>query len=291
MSEAEKRAWIATPIVLIIGAGLAWAGSSGSVRVGGWPVYAICIGIAFLVQWIVFVPSYANRTEKFFDLTGSITYLTVMVVAVILSGSPDLRSWLLLVLVGVWALRLGTFLFRRIQKDGHDGRFDTLKTSFPRFLFTWTVQGLWVSFSAAAALAAITSASKAAFGIWGIIGLVVWLLGFGFEVVADNQKNQFRADPSNKGKFITTGLWSWSRHPNYFGEIVLWLGIAIMAFPNLSGWQYVTLISPIFVYLLLTRLSGVPLLEARADEKWGGQDDYEAYKAKTPVLFPRPPSA
>ncbi|MEM8861671.1 MAG: DUF1295 domain-containing protein [Chloroflexota bacterium] len=291
MSEAERRAWIATPIVLVVGALLAWAGSSGSVRLGNIPVYAICVGIAFLVQWIVFVPSYANRTEKFFDLTGSVTYLTVMVVAVLLSGNPDLRSWILLLLVSIWAFRLGTFLFRRIQKDGHDGRFDTLKTSFPRFLFTWTLQGLWVSFSAAAALGAVASANKVEFGVWGIIGLIVWILGFGFEVVADNQKNQFRADPSNKGKFITSGLWSWSRHPNYFGEIVLWLGIAIMSFPNLSGWQYVTLISPIFVYLLLTRLSGVPLLEARADEKWGGQDDYEAYKANTSILFPRPPSS
>ncbi|MEM9776058.1 MAG: DUF1295 domain-containing protein [Chloroflexota bacterium] len=291
MSDAEKQAWIAIPVVMLVGAGLAWAGSSGSVRFASLPVYAICIFIAFLIQWIVFVPSFINRTEKFFDLTGSITYLTVMAAAVLLSGRPDLRSVLLLVLVATWAFRLGTFLFRRIQKDGHDSRFDNLKTSFPRFLFTWTLQGLWVSFSAAAALGAVTSVNKADFGVWGIIGLIVWILGFGFEVVADSQKNQFRADPSNKGKFITTGLWSWSRHPNYFGEIVLWLGIAIMSLPNLSGWQYVTLISPIFVYLLLTRLSGVPMLEAKADDKWGGQADYEAYKANTSVLFPRPPSS
>lgn len=291
MSDAEKQAWVAIPIVILVGALLAWAGSSGSESLGNLPVYAICIFIAFVIQWVVFVPSFINKTEKFFDLTGSLTYLTVMVAAVLLSGTPDPRSWLLLILVAIWATRLGTFLFKRIQKDGHDGRFDTLKVSFPRFLFTWTIQGLWVSFSAAAALGAVTSTNKAEFGIWGIIGLIIWILGFGFEVVADSQKNQFRADPTNKGKFITTGLWSWSRHPNYFGEIVLWLGIAIISFPNLSGWQYVTLISPIFVYLLLTRLSGVPLLEARADEKWGGQDDYEAYKAKTPVLFPKPPSS
>jgi steroid 5-alpha reductase family enzyme len=109
--------------------------------------------------------------------------------------------------------------------------------------------------------------------------------------VSDAQKNRFRADPANRGKFIQTGLWAWSRHPNYFGEIVLWIGVAIIALPVLRGWQYLTLISPVFVTLLLTRVSGVPMLERRADEKWGGQEDYEAYKARTPVLIPRPPSS
>ena len=113
-------------------------------------------------------------------------------------------------------------------------------------------------------------------------------LGFAFEAVADSQKSRFRADPANKGRFIHTGLWAWSRHPNYFGEIVLWIGVAIIALPVLRGWQWVTLISPVFVTLLLTRVSGVPMLEKRADEKWGGQEDYEAYKERTPVLVPRP---
>ena len=290
MTEREKQAWIALPIILVIGAGLAFAGSQGSVRVGNFPLYALCIALAFGINWLVFIHAYANRTEKFFDLTGGITYLMVTVVAVVLSGSADFRSLIIALLVVVWALRLSTFLFRRIQADGHDGRFDQLKQSFPRFLMTWTLQGLWVSFSIAAGLAAITSEIKADIGLIGALGILLWLIGFGIEATADNQKKQFRADPNNKGKFIATGLWAWSRHPNYFGEIMLWLGIALIALPVLRGWQYVTLISPIFVYLLLTRISGVPLLEARADEKWGGQDDYEAYKAKTPVLMLRPPS-
>jgi steroid 5-alpha reductase family enzyme len=108
--------------------------------------------------------------------------------------------------------------------------------------------------------------------------------------IADRQKSAFKAQPENKDKFITSGLWSWSRHPNYFGEIVLWFGVTIIALPVLQGWQWVTLISPIFIVILLTKISGVNLLEARADEKWGGQKDYETYKAKTPVLIPKPPS-
>jgi steroid 5-alpha reductase family enzyme len=122
-----------------------------------------------------------------------------------------------------------------------------------------------------------------------VLGVLVWIAGFGIEAVADRQKSRFRADPANKGRFIRSGLWAWSRHPNYFGEIVLWVGVAIIAVPVLQGWQWVTLISPVFVTLLLTRVSGVPLLEKKADATWGGQPDYEAYKASTPVLVPRPP--
>ena len=191
----------------------------------------------------------------------------------------------------IWAVRLGTYLFRRIRKAGKDARFDELKTSFPRFLLTWTLQGLWVSLTLSAALAAITTTTRKGLDIFALIGFLVWVLGFAFEVAADTQKSRFRADPANKGKFIQTGVWAWSRHPNYFGEIVLWIGVAIIAVPVLRGWQWVTLISPVFVTLLLTRVSGVPLLEKRADEKWGGQDDYEAYKERTPVLIPRPQSS
>ena len=99
-----------------------------------------------------------------------------------------------------------------------------------------------------------------------------------------------RSDPSNKDKFINTGLWAWSRHPNYFGEIVLWIGVAVIALPVMKGWQFLTLISPVFVYLLLTKISGIPLLENKSDEKWGGQEDYEKYKADTPVLMLKRPS-
>jgi steroid 5-alpha reductase family enzyme len=288
MKKADRNALLAIPVVVLAGGGIAWAGSQGGATVASIPVFALCVGLAFLIQWLAFIPAYLLQTEKFLDLTGSITYVTVVVIAVLLGPVVDGRSILLLALVVIWAARLGTFLFRRIQKAGKDARFDEIKPSFFRFLNFWTLQGLWVTFTVAAALAAITTTVRKELGLFALIGSLVWVFGFAMEAVADAQKSRFRADPENKGKFIQTGLWAWSRHPNYFGEIVLWIGVAIIALPVLRGWQWVTLISPVFVALLITRVSGVPMLEKRADEKWGGQEDYEAYKARTPVLIPRP---
>lgn len=289
MNAVTKRSLIGIIIVLLIAAGLAFAGSQGGVTINGFPLYALCVMLAFVIQWVAFIPAYLNQTESFFDLTGGLTYIIVIVTAVALSGDVDARSYLLLGIIMVWAIRLASFLFMRIRAAGEDRRFREIKPSFPRFLLTWTIQGLWVSFSVAAGLAAITSTVRVGLDAFAVVGFIVWLIGFGIEVTADRQKTAFNSMPANKGKFINTGLWSWSRHPNYFGEIVLWIGVAIIALPVLRGWQWATLISPIFIILLLTRLSGVPLLEKRADEKWGGQPDYEAYKAGTSVLVPMPP--
>ena len=117
-------------------------------------------------------------------------------------------------------------------------------------------------------------------------GCALWILGFVFEAIADKQKKCFSEIPENKDKFITQGLWSISRHPNYFGEVVLWLGIAIVSLPLLAGWQFATLVSPVFVYLLLTKISGLPFLEDKAEKKWGNDKDYLQYKNNTPVLIP-----
>jgi len=288
MKKADRNSLIALPIVILIGLGIALAGSRGGATVFGVPLFAFPVALAFLIQWLAFIPAYLLQTESFFDLTGSITYISVTIISLLLSPVVDGRSILLLVLVVIWAARLGAFLFRRIHKAGKDARFDEIKPSFIRFLITWTLQALWVTFTLAAALAAITTTTRKELGLFALIGSLIWVFGFSIEVAADTQKGRFKANPGNKGKFIHTGLWAWSRHPNYFGEIVLWIGVAIIALPILRGWQWITLISPVFVTLLLTRVSGVPMLEKRADEKWGGQDDYEAYKKRTPLLIPRP---
>jgi steroid 5-alpha reductase family enzyme len=288
MKKTDRVALVSFFTVILIGLGLALAGSQGGASVFGIPLFAFSVGLAFLIQWLAFIPAYLLQSEKFFDLTGSITYISVAMVAVLLGPAVDGRSILLLVLVVIWAGRLGTFLFRRIHRAGKDVRFDEIKPSFIRFLNAWTLQGLWVTFTLAAALAAITTMTRKAPGLFALIGFLVWVSGFAIEVAADIQKSRFRADPENRGKFIHTGLWAWSRHPNYLGEIVLWTGVAVIALPILRGWQWITLVSPVFVALLLTRISGVPMLEKRADEKWGGQEDYETYKAHTPVLIPWP---
>ena len=287
MTKDERVALISMPIVLLIGVGFAFAGSTGSTTVLGLPLFAFGVCLAFIIQWVVFIPSFLGQTEKFYDLTGGLTYLTVIISGVALSPVIDSRSILLATLVSIWAVRLASFLFRRIHKSGKDERFDAIKTSFLRFLLAWTLQGLWVTFTLATALAAITSPFKQEMGLFTVVGLLIWVVGFGFEAIADAQKSAFKANPNNKGKFIHTGLWSKSRHPNYFGEIVLWIGVAVIAFPVLQGWQYATLVSPVFVMLLLTKISGVPMLEKRADKTWGGQPDYEAYKQNTPVLVPK----
>jgi len=289
MKKADMEAWIALPIILAIGYLLALAGSQGGQQVAGLPVYGLCVLLAFGIQWLAFVPAYLRQTEKFYDLVGSLSYLSVLTLALGLSGLRPL-SLLLGGMIGIWAVRLGSFLFLRIQQTGSDSRFDEIKPHFSRFLMAWTLQGLWVSFSLAAALAAISTEAMQVWNGLTLFGALVWLLGFGIEVLADQQKNRFRKDPAQAGKFIQSGLWSWSRHPNYFGEILLWLGIALMALPTLQGWQYASLISPLFIFVLLTRISGVPMLEAKSDQKWGGQPDYEAYKARTSVLMLRPPA-
>ena len=192
-------------------------------------------------------------------------------------------------MVVVWALRLGTFLFIRINQDGHDDRFDDIKVNPGRFFIAWTIQALWVLMTAACAIAIITGGSDKPLGLIGFIGLGLWLLGFVIEIIADAQKRAFRKEPTNQGKFINTGLWAWSRHPNYFGEITLWLGMAILALPVLSGFQWVTMISPVFVFLLLTKVSGIPTLTKKSKQRWGNDPEYQAYLANTSLLIPMPP--
>lgn len=289
MGKAERTAVIGILVACGLGVLLGWAGGDGGETAGGLSVFAIVAFIAFAVNVIVFVPSFRAQTEHYYDLTGSLTYLTVTILAVVLTSDLDARALIAAVLVIVWAGRLGSFLFRRVKRAGGDGRFDRIKPSWLRFLMAWVVQGLWIVLTAGAALAAITSGAKTDFGLLGWIGLVLWLIGFGIEAAADRQKTAFKNDAANDGAFIDVGLWAWSRHPNYFGEITLWTGMAVLALPALQGWQYLTLISPLFVTVLLTRVSGLPMLEKRADKKWGGQPDYEAYKASTPVLIPKPP--
>ena len=249
------------------------------------PLVKNLIFLIFLIQWISFVPAFIFQTEKFFDLFGSLTYLTVIFYTLHVTGSTRLSDYIIVGCIAVWAIRLGSFLFLRIHKAGEDRRFRTIKPNFTRFLMTWTLQGMWVSMCLLCVLTALSSYTGVIMNNVFFVGLVIYVLGLVIEIVADQQKTVFRREPKNKDKFITTGLWSLSRHPNYLGEILLWSGIAIMSVSSLQGLQYLTLISPLFVYILLVYISGIRLLENQAEKKWGHLDSYKEYVKNTPSLF------
>lgn len=272
--------------VLAVSAGLTMAGSQGTVQVAGLPLYFLCAAMGFVLHWLAFVPAWVFQTERYFDLTGGVSFIATVALAAGLHPDLSLRGWVLVLLVSIWAARLAIFLFQRIHKSGRDRRFDDMKSKFWQFLLAWTLAGAWVFITLAAALAAITRVDDSGPDLFLLAGSAIWLFGFVFEVIADFQKSAFRADPDNSDKFITSGLWAYSRHPNYFGEIVLWTGVAIIAMPVLEGWQWLTLISPGFVALLLTRISGIPMLEASARKRWGDDPEYQRYVQTTPVLIP-----
>ena len=245
--------------------------------------------IVFVIQWILFIPAYLLQTEKFYDLAGSFTYIFAVLFVFYKSGENllkyDIGNLILSIVIIVWALRLGSFLFKRIKKAGEDKRFKEIKKSPTRFFMTWSLQGMWVSVCSACALTALANPNGVQTNLLFYCGLFTFLTGFILEIIADTQKSKFRSNPENKDRFINSGLWSLSRHPNYLGEIILWLGITIMSISALSGWQYVTLISPIFTYVLLVYVSGVRLLEASGKKKWGHLEDYKKYLKNTPSLI------
>ncbi|WP_017932302.1 DUF1295 domain-containing protein [Robiginitomaculum antarcticum] len=291
MPKHTRRAVIAIIFGTLIGLGMGWAGSQGGLQLGGIGIFMLCTLLAYLINWIIYVPSALAQTEHYFDLTGALTYLSMIAAALFMSGNFSARGVIASTMVAIWAIRLGAFLFRRVKKAGKDGRFDDLKTHPVIFFQVWTLQGLWCVLTVACALAIITSGIDKPIGLVGYIGIAVWIIGCAIEAIADHQKTRFKNDLKNEGDFINEGLWAWSRHPNYFGEITLWTGMAILAFPILSGWQYAVLISPVFIYLLLTRVSGIPMLERRGKQKWGDDAEYQAYLANTNRLLPWPPAA
>ncbi len=291
----------AKSIAVVIGVALfaltfAFFAGARSVDLFGVTAMYVCAWAALGINWLVFVPSAIAKSDKFYDATGALTYLSVTALAcyatLTAKGELDTRAIVIAAMVAIWCVRLGTFLFIRIQaKGGSDSRFEKIRKSPSRFLAAWTLQALWVILTASAAMAAITAEEPQPIGVLFWVGAAIWVIGMGFETIADAQKSAFKAKDKNDGDFIDVGLWNWSRHPNYFGEITLWTGILVMAIPVLDGLAWLTIISPIFVYVLLTRISGINLQEEQAKERWGDDPDYRKYRERTPVLFPKPPSA
>ena len=284
------RSLLIVAIATALGLGFAFLTGSGGITIDDYPALFACAVVAFAVNWLAFIPSALAQKDTYYDTVGALTYLSVIGYSTYHSAPLDTRAIVVAVMVGIWTVRLGSFLFMRIHASGGaDERFEKIKKNPPRFLVAWTLQAVWVIFTASAALVIITSQSAAPLSLFFWAGAAIWVIGFAFEVIADDQKRRFKKDPGNKGKFIKSGLWAWSQHPNYFGEITLWTGILVMAIPLLSGWSWLAVISPIFVYLLLTRISGVNLLDGIGKDRWGDDPAYQQYRKNTPVLFPRPP--
>ena len=267
------------------------ASSQNGVSYNNYPISIVCMALSFIIHWLVFIPSYFYKTEKFYDITGTVAYLSILLTTAYLINLVNdegilLRSIISIIFVMIWAIRLGIFLFKRVIKVGEDKRFEHAKKSFSKFLMFFNISALWVFLTIVNVLTMIINNSDSVTDLFFIIGVSIAIIGFIIEVVADMQKRIFRTNISNKGQFISSGLWSISRHPNYFGEMMIWVGMSFATIPILIGWQFITLISPIFVIFLLTKVSGINLLEASANDKWGADKNYQDYKDKTSVLIP-----
>ena len=269
---------------------LSFAISYGIAHLTGSVIVKNAVLLAYVIHWIAYIPAYVFQTEKFYDLTGSVTYLSVVwfvFLSTYQSISLNFGNLILVLLISIWTIRLGLFLFMRIHKAGEDKRFRTIKTSASQFFMTFTLSGLWVTLCSMCALVAISSPEGLVMNALTYVGIILFIIGFGIEIVADNQKTAFRSIEANKDSFITSGLWSKSRHPNYFGEVLLWFAIAVISFSSLEGLQLITLISPVFTYILLVYVSGVRMLEDMNDKKWADDENYKSYKENTPMLFPK----
>ena len=278
-----------TAVILIVGLVLL-AVDENSTSYRGLPAVAWCAIIVFGIQWLSWIPASVGQTERFYDLTGGMTYLVVVAFSLWVGSEPEgigSRELLISALVAMWSIRLSGFLFLRIHHKGKDGRFDDLKTSPVRFLVPWTLQGLWIFLTANVVIVINSQTGPSPpLGIWDVIGLLIWILGFGIEVLADMQKTRFNSNPENEGRWIDQGLWSLCRHPNYLGETLLWTGIAVFGVSCLEGFEWVSWISPVFVYLLLTKVSGIPILDRRALSKWGDDPEYQEYRERVPAMIP-----
>ena len=274
-------------IILVFCSLLCYSASENTIVFMGYPLMYQIFVLTFLIQFIVFLPSYYYQTEHYYDLTGGLTFISVILFSLYtkhITLGLDIRSTLIGIMIISWALRLSSFLFLRVKKVGKDIRFKEIKKSFSRFLLAFSLQGFWVFMCTFPALIVLTSTNFETDTIL-ILGSILWLFGFLYEVIADKQKSNFNIN--NKGKFISSGLWSRSRHPNYFGEITLWTGITVISISVLSGFQYLALLTPFFIFRLLNNISGVNLLEDIGRKRWGKLKEYQNYIKETPKFFPK----
>jgi len=244
--------------------------------------------VALGVNAAFFAVAAIRKTDVVTDLSYSLSF------AVLALALPDLGAHKPVQLVAalmvlLWALRLGGYLFGRILRIKVDHRFDEMRDKPLLFARFWLLQAISVAVIMLPVSYLLGRGGAPSFGPWAVAGVVIWFVGLAIETVSDAQKSAFRGTEKNRGRFISSGLWRYSRHPNYFGEMLVWWGLFIYAVPFLHGAAFAVAIGPLFLTLLLLFVSGIPLLERSAEEKYGADPAYREYKRRTSVLLPLPP--
>lgn len=251
------------------------------------------------IQLTCFAIAAALQTELFYDISASLTYILCVLTS--LRKSETLRQKINSGLVIAWTSRLGSFLLYRILKDGRDVRFDKVRTKPRVFAIFWAIQAMWImitplpvylnnskSIKSGKSDENDSTVSKEGVSWRDRLGWSIWAFGFCCEILADQHKLRFKANPANKGKFINEGIWSLSQHPNYFGEISMWWGIFLSCSTDLKGMELLSIASPLFSTYLLLGVSGVPLLRKTGQKRWGHLPEYQSYLKNTSLLVPWP---
>jgi steroid 5-alpha reductase family enzyme len=248
----------------------------------------LSLGIALVVNGAFFGLAAARRTDVVTDLSYSLTF-ALLAVVLLFTGAAEPVQIVASLLVVVWAVRLGAYLFRRIMRMKVDHRFDGMRDEPLRFARFWLLQAITVAVVMLPVSYLLDRENPPGFGFWAVVGAAVWLVGFLVEAIADAQKSAFKAKEENRDRFVASGLWRYSRHPNYVGEMLVWWGLFLYVVPVLHGAAFAVVAGPIFITLLLLFVSGIPPLERSADEKYGNDPAYREYKRRTSILVPLPP--
>jgi steroid 5-alpha reductase family enzyme len=253
-----------------------------------WHILLLSLGISLLINLAMFLVAFWLCSDKLTDISYAVSF--IVLVGVAFAQGPNsycLYDYLLTALVTVWGVRIGGFLLYRVMKKGKDGRFDGVREHFSRFGTFWLGQAFTVWLLMLPVSLALQQQAK--FGVLTYGGVLIWFIGLLVESAADAQKYRFNANPKHKGRWIEQGVWRYSRHPNYFGEIAVWIGVYLYSLTVLRGGSVlIGLVSPVFITILLRFVSGIPILEKSADTRWGSDPNYQAYKRRTNLLIPWP---
>ncbi|PLX83286.1 MAG: steroid 5-alpha reductase [Desulfuromonas sp.] len=248
-------------------------------------VFLLAAGVLLVFMTAVFVLALCLRDNSIVDVAYGLAFVLASWSAYLFFGEGHPRQVLVLLLVTVWGARLAAHIFLRKRGEGEDFRYRKWRQEWGdsfvwrSYLQIFLLQGGVVLVVALPVLTVIDR-SGGPLGPLDLLGVLVWILGFGFEAVGDWQLLRFKGDPVNRGHVIQTGLWRYTRHPNYFGEATLWWGLFLIALG--APWGWAALLSPALIAFLLLKVSGIPMLEA----KYEGNPEFEAYRERTNAFFP-----